>query len=174
MKSNSEIWARARECVAAELENRLLEASLRLPHRCVHNHRQALDSRKTVEGEPNARYNRINITGDQTIGLCMLGAETPEDWNGTICEEPLDAQRCPYFTPLEDKEAVIRKFAEDVKDPEWVHTHMPELAALMWVLDESAPPRLMWIQRLFLYFRRVRIEPVRPSLDLDRLLPEAK
>lgn len=174
MKDNAEIWARAREYVAAELESRLLEAERRLPHRCVHNHRQALDSRKMVEGEPNAHYNRIDKSGGQTIGLCMLGSETPDDWNGTICEEPLDAQRCPYFTPLEDKGAVLKKFVEDLKDAEWVAAHMPGLAELLWVLDAKAPPRLTWVQRLWLLFRKVRIEPVRPSLDLDRLLPEAK
>ncbi len=185
MKNFDEILTRARELVAAELDRRLTEASLRLPHLCVHNHRQELDVRPMVEGSPNPTFNTIAYQHGQTIGLCMLGAQRSEDghwvvtgsdqedakWSGTICEDPIDAQRCPYFDPTLNKERVLQGFAADLATPVWISEHMPELAALLWVLDTTTPPRLSWVQRLTLYFRKVVLEPIRPSVDPAQLLP---
>ncbi len=170
MKDQSDILIRVRELVHAERERRLAEAQLRLPHLCTHNHRQPLDTRPTVEGEVNPTFNRISPNGTPTIGLCMLGADSPEEWLGTICEEPIDAQRCPYFNTTQSEEVVLAAFQHDLTTPEWVSANMPELAALLWVLEGSELPRLPWFRRFLLRFRSFKVEPLKPALDPEKLL----
>lgn len=137
MKDRSQIENRIRRLVQEGLDRRLKEADVILPHKCRHNHRQPLDHRKTIDGEPNPHYNRIAV-GEapvaQTIGLCMLNAKDPSEWNGTICEDPIDAKRCPYFDPKEPKEAVYQEYVSNLEDEDWRREHMPEVASLLWVL----------------------------------------
>jgi hypothetical protein len=172
LKDPTEILVRARELVQAEQERRLNEAQARLPRYCTHNHRQMLDSRSTIVGERNPTYNRISCEGVPTIGLCLLGADSPEEWQGTICEDPVDAQRCPYFNTINSKENVLTSLREDLTTPEWVAVHMPELSALLWVLEDTAIPKLSWFRRLLLHFHKFKVEPLRPAVDLEKLLSE--
>jgi hypothetical protein len=141
VRASTEIEERLRVIVVTELRRRLEREVL--PHLCVHNRRQPLDHRRTVYGEPNAAYNRISAGVEdgvslpvlQTIGLCTLGAENPETWTGTICEEPLDAQRCPYFTYREARAEVYKEFVTNLRDPMWVEAHLPAAHALLWVMN---------------------------------------
>lgn len=137
MRKEEEVRERVRELVKTELKRRLDDAHVKLPHRCVHNHRHALDTRKTILGEPNTGYNLVqdarHLPLAQTMGLCMLGAEDPEQWTGDICDEPIDAQRCPYFKPREDDLTLTTEFWKSVKDPKWVDENLPAVAALLWV-----------------------------------------
>lgn len=162
MKDESEIRARVRALLVQELDRRVEEATRRLPHLCQHNHRQALDTRKNVEGEANGTYNRVSPNGKSlpTIGLCMLGAEDPETWGGTICEDPIDAQRCPYFVSRQTKEEILHGFYQDLTTLGWVPEHMPELAGLFWVLDEGYQIQLPWWKRLWFRLLRIRVEPI--------------
>jgi hypothetical protein len=159
MKSASEIEERLRAIVIEELRRRLARDVL--PHLCVHNRRQPLDHRPTVYGEPNESYNRISAGIEdgvslpvlQTIGLCMLGAESPDTWAGTICEEPIDAQRCPYFAYKQARSDVHREFLENLRDPVWVETHLPAAHALLWVMNtplkvepSPSPWRRRWLR----------------------------
>lgn len=146
MRNEAEIQDRIRMLLNQEFESRVAAISERLPCRCIYNHRQPLDTRKQVDGEPNENYNRIERHGlpvAQTIGLCMFGAERPDEWPGTICEEPIDAQRCPpkAFTPRETKEGVKKTFEANIRDLTWVKENMPEVFALLWALGtETKPP----------------------------------
>lgn len=144
MKSQQELQDRIRELVKESLKQRLEEAHVRLPHLCTHNHRHVLDSRKTVLGEANEQYNRIgdarHLPLAQTMGLCMLGAEDPEQWKGDICDDPIDAQRCPYFSPRESPQIITEEFTEGLKDRAWVEKNLPVVAALLWVAEESTVP----------------------------------
>ncbi len=175
MKEESDLWQRARDLVGLEWTRRLAEATERLPHRCVHNYRHPLDSRKRVEGEPNPHYNRISETRGlpvlQTIGLCMIGSENSETWTGTICEEPIDAKRCPLFLPARGKEEVLREFEGQLRDEAWVRENLPELSSLLWVLGGS-PPALPWWRRLLFWALPLRVEPVLPPFDPALLLTE--
>jgi hypothetical protein len=171
VKDQSAILVRARELVNSELERRLANAQLRLPHQCIYNHRQPLDVNKTVEGEANPTYNRVSPEGVKTIGLCMFGQDDLEEWPGTICEDPIDAQRCPLYVTTLTQEKVLESFREDLTNPEWVAANMPELAALLWVLEDSSLPQLPWFRRFLLNFRRFRVEPLRPAVDPANLLP---
>lgn len=178
MKTRTEIEDHIRALLVAELDSRVQVASRRLPHICVHNHRQPLDIRRQVDGEPNEMYNRVShgrsLPVLQTMGLCMLNAESPEEWPGTICEDPIDAQRCPDFTPILSKESVYATFVSNMTDPEWIQQNHPEMYGLIWVLDDnSAWIRLPLWKRLWYRLLRIRVEKVREFPDLTKLLPES-
>lgn len=143
MKSTNEIEEQVRTLLVEELQRRLNREVL--PHLCVHNHRQPLDHRKSIYGEPNVSYNRISAAVEdgvslpvvQTIGLCMLDADPPEEWRGTICDEPLDAQRCPFFVHRQSRVDVYNEFVGNLRDPKWVELHLPAVHSLLWVIGAS-------------------------------------
>lgn len=170
MRTNDEIQNKIQTLLHKELNRRVQEATQRLPHRCTHNHRQSLDARREVTGEPNEGFNRVNRTRLPTVptlGLCMLGANTPEKWRGDICDDPIDAQRCPYFNPTLSKGAILTEFRQQVEDEEWLKAKLPDVHALLWVLDTSAPNyHLPWWKRLWFRFLRLRTEPVRGVVAL--------
>ena len=175
MREAADIEARIRFLLVQELNERVRLAGRRLPHLCVHNHRQPLDVRKTVDGENNREFNRItrgpSLPVAQTIGLCMLGAESPSEWPGNICEDAIDAQRCPFFTARFDKQSIWANFTEQVRNEEWLREHLPEVYGLLWSLNASNTPPLPWWKRLWYWFLRVRVEPLVPVEDPARLLP---
>jgi hypothetical protein len=158
MKTAREIENRIRQLLVDEVDRRVAVAQARIPVNCKFNHRQPLDPRKLVGGEPNPQYNRISDT-EQTIGLCMVGAEDPEDWKGTICEDALDAQRCPLFQSVLSKEAVWKQLKLDLVMEGWAKERMPELYALLWVLDHALSPFIPWWKRVWFWFLRVEPEP---------------
>ncbi len=178
MKNADEVRNRVVELLSAELDRRVLAASERLPTRCTHNHRQPLDSRRRVDGEPNRTFNRISVGTEngrglpvlQTIGLCMLKSDNPEEWGGTICEDPIDAKRCPYFNPSQSKEELFSEFMHELQDKEWVKENLAEVHSLLWVLDAMQVPRISWWKKLWFRFVGIRVEPVQPSFDPARLL----
>ncbi len=135
MKSVQEIEGRITQALHEELQRRTHPSPL--PHLCRHNHRQPLDTRKTILGEANPTYNRVALPVISTIGLCMLGSERPDQWKGDICEDPIDAQRCPYyeyrFTPTE----VHSQLRADLGEEGWLQKHMPGVHSLLWVLGSS-------------------------------------
>lgn len=135
MKSPTDIRARISRLLVRELRRRLAEAEERLPTRCHFNYRHPLDPRKMVDGEPNPKYNQILPT-NQTIGLCMYGAEKPDEWPGNICEDPVDAQRCPYFQAKRTKQEVWVELRGQLQEPLWAEKNLPEVAALAWTLNE--------------------------------------
>jgi hypothetical protein len=95
----------------------------------------------------------------------MFGAEDPETWPGDICDEPIDAQRCPKFEPRLSKEVLLTEFREQITDAHWLMENMPEIDALLWVLDDTAANlHLPWWLRLWYRFFRLRTEPVQPRL----------
>jgi hypothetical protein len=72
----------------------------------------------------------------------MYGSEDPQTWPGTICEDPVDAMRCPpqAFTPRVTPEVVKKEFEEQIKDLDWVKKNLPEVSALLWVLGSEKLP----------------------------------
>ena len=160
MKTASEIENRVRQLLAEELDRRLQGAQARLPTNCVLNHRHPLDVRKRVEGEPNPKYNQIFDT-DQTLGLCMWGSQDAKEWEGTICEDPVDAQRCPMFKSKMDKDRIWNQLRVDLSGEGWAKEKMPEVAALLWALDRTIPPQLPWWKRLWFWLVRFEPEPLR-------------
>lgn len=166
MRDVREIEDRVRAHLFTELLRRL--EVRRLPSTCRFNHRHNIDYRKTVEGEPNPGYNRITADRKlpvvQEIGLCMHGAED-DDWPGDVCDDPADAQGCEKFEPLGplEKEAIFAQFRADVCDADWLYDNLPQVYALLWVLQRIVTPyaqSMGFWQRLWLrWFARVYIEP---------------
>jgi hypothetical protein len=140
MKGETEIRGRLNQLLSEELNRRIASATEKLPRRCVHNYRHPLDQRKKVDGESNENYNRITDNRGlpvlQTIGLCMLGSKDPETWGGTICEEPIDAIRCPVFEPSRKKADLLKEFREQLRDESWTRGNLPEVFSLLWLLEE--------------------------------------
>ncbi len=183
MKTTSEIEDRIRYLLAKELERRVKKANERLPHRCIYNIRQPLDTRRTVEDEPNRFYNRITMGVDpegrpipvsQTIGLCTY-KDYSVDSDGqpllTLCEDPIDAQRCPVFSPRLTKKMLWDEFVSQIQDLEWLEANLPEVYGLYWAINRTATVKVPWWARLLYRLLRIRPEPLRRSDDLMKLLP---
>lgn len=169
MRHEREIKERLRGLLVLELNRRILEASKRLPHKCSYNVAHPLDVRRVVNGEPNPHYNHI-VPGGQTLGLCFYGAEDLKSWPGNVCDEPIDAKRCPYFLPQVSKEDIINQFREDLRDAFWVQENLPEVAGLLWVLGLAETPKIPWWKRLWFRFLRIRVEPISSVTDLQSLI----
>lgn len=169
MKTQADIRSRARHLLTVELDRRVSLAEQRLPGHCVHNYRHPVDVRKKVDGEVNENYNRIALPViQQSIGLCTLGMEKPEEWNGTICEDPIDAQRCPYFTSKVSKDDIQKDFDSEVNDLGWLQQNLPEVYGLLWVLSE--PVTIPLWKKLWFFLLRIRTEPLKERPV--NLLPE--
>lgn len=161
MRSETEVQDRIRYLLTQEINHRVAAASARLPHLCKHNRRHPLDVRKEIAGAPNEQYNRVSGKNLPVIGLCMLGAEDATSWSGTICEDPIDAKRCPYFNSISSKASVQEEFYRQIKDLDWVGRNMPEVYGLLWALGSTTMPKLPWWKSLL--FRFLQIRPDRLS-----------
>lgn len=159
MRSETEVQDRIRFLLTVELDRRISEACARLPGNCKYNHKQPLDSRKEIAGEPNENYNRVSGV-DSRIGLCLLNSEDPTQWNGTICEDPIDAQRCAYFVLINTQESVGEKFRLQIKDLDWVAKNLPETYGLLWALGSETMPKLPWWKALWFRFIQIRSDPL--------------
>lgn len=160
MRTDQEIQGRIRFLLSQELDRRVSDARERLPHKCVHNHRQPLDVRKELLGDPNEDYNKLDKTHLPVIGLCMKGSDNVKTWPGTICEDPIDAKRCPFYTPKETKSDIEETLSSNIKDLSWVSANMPEVASLLWVLGSESMPKLPLWKRLWFRLIRIRPEPL--------------
>lgn len=161
MKNSQEIVERIRFILTGAEQKVLLSAGARLPHLCKYNHRHSLDSRKEVAGRPNPDYNTIQggVANATTLGLCMFGSEDPETWSGDICEDPIDAVKCPFFTSRVSEDGLRSEFQANIDNPAWVSDNLPEVHGLLWVLDKTGVPPAPtaspkpWWGRLFYWLR---------------------
>jgi len=160
MRTENEVQDRIRFLLSKELDHQIATLCSRVPQNCQYNHRQPLDIRKEIEGEPNTSYNRIAESDAVAIGLCMLGASDPLQWNGTICEDPIDAQRCQQFELVSTKEILIANFNNQIKDFDWVIQFLPEVYGLLWALGSEAMPKLPWWKRFWFRLMRIRPDPL--------------
>jgi len=159
VRSESEIQNRIRHLLSEELDRRVSQACARVPYNCIHNHRQPLDLRKEVAGEPNENYNRTSVSSP-VIGLCMLNSSDPAEWGGTICEDPIDAQRCPYFDLASTRESISEEFYRQITDLDWVAENMAEVYGLLWALGSETMPSLPWWKAIWFWFLRIRPDPL--------------
>lgn len=160
MRNQNEIQDRIRYLLTIELDKQVHKGCSRLPDNCKHHLCQPLpDNRKKIAGEVNVNYNRINVDLPWA-GLCMLGSDNPEEWGGTICEDPVDAQRCESFTLAVTKEQVSGKFNSQIGDLNWVEQNLPEVYGLLWALGSEKVPTLPWWKSLWFWFLRIRPDPI--------------
>ena len=175
MKTESEIQDRLRTIFAEELDSRVRMSRKRLPKLCAHCYQHPLDTRPTVHGEANERLNNIYANAP-TMGLCLYGASDPVSWSGTICEDPIDAQRCATFTPISTVAQIWFGFNEQVNDQNWLKANLPEAYGLLWVLGTAEVLCLPWWRRW--WWRLLRINPRRQfgleplKTKISELFPE--
>jgi hypothetical protein len=174
----TDVHARIRGLLFEELRRRVASAEKRLPCRCVYNHPHPLDSRDSVEGEPEAGSNRVTsapgVAASRTIGLCMYGAADPQTWPGNLCEDEIDAQRCPLFKPHQSKNEIAEEYIRQLGDLDWVRDNLPRVYELLWVTGSNLQLyRMPWWVRLWWWLLRIRLEPVRARVDLTQYLPES-
>lgn len=190
MKHEDDVILEIRAEVLRLWEDRVKASTERIPHNCTHNHRQPLDLDSHIEGELNPGYNRIQREepGDgkvhlrmiPEIGICLYKADSVSDWAGTICDEPVDAARCPYFTPTETTETLWSKFLEDISNPLWVGKEAPRLSALLWVIDKSPkfaltsylPP--WWVRAVWRRLFQVKTPPAQSFPALGEFVPDVR
>jgi hypothetical protein len=82
------------------------------------------------------------------VGLCLYGAGDPSTWKPTFCDERVDggarAKDCGLFCPRKSKDRVKEEFRRELDGmtlPE-VAFRYPDMAALIWVLDEEDIPEV--------------------------------
>lgn len=122
MKSEEEIQDRL---VDLKYERFLDEYRDRLscrPKNCVHNYRHEEDG--------------------EEIGLCMLGAEDPQNWPGNVCDDVETAKMCPFFEQRHDEEDLKEEFESGLDD---------DIQALEWVLDDCDDTSFSPLQVVMLF-----------------------
>lgn len=80
------------------------------------------------------------------LGICLHGAGDPTTWKPTFCDENIDggarAKKCDLFCPRKSKEQVKEEFARELEGMTFAEVayRYPDMAALVWVLDEDDLP----------------------------------
>jgi len=125
-----------------------LETELRqVPGNCVYNAvipPPTLPTGQTPNGVPVG----VPLSGGEGFGICMFGAGDIAKWKPTFCDEQVDggtrAKKCSDFCPRRSKEQVKDDFAQELQRMTLAEVayNYPDLAALIWVLDESDLPPL--------------------------------
>jgi len=73
---------------------------------------------------------------DELFYVCLLHANKPKEWDGTICDPSIPA-KCPFFMPFKTKEEVEAEVWEILSSGDMgkIASHYPDAAALLWVLS---------------------------------------
>lgn len=77
----------------------------------------------------------------------MLGADDPENWPGNVCDTVKNAETCPFFKSIQDKEQIQDEFRRELQDEDVLFRKYRDIAMLTWVLEEKSPD-LSWWQKL--------------------------
>lgn len=137
IRTKSQVKKKLRDAKHKYLTKRYRDKLTQCPSNCTFNYRHT-----TVDEESGKEVE---------IGLCMYGAENPEEWPGMICDDVQTAEQCPYFSCRHDKESIRKEFDEELQDDFKVAHHYKDIAALQWVLKEKVYSwDLAWYQRLWI------------------------
>ena len=122
----------------------------------------------------NCIYNEVHRTmcvedKGEPIALCMFSAENPEEWQGIICDEELDglatARACDLFKVRRTKVEIKAEFQKLLESDLGAVSHVyPDIAALMWVLDEKGQHLSLW-QQFLLWWKPAHVTPVEPAVS---------
>lgn len=109
------------------------------PKSCIHNYRHEEDGAE--------------------VGLCMLGAENPEEWPGNVCDDIETAQKCPFFEQKHDPEDLEKEFFEKLENGKILAEEYKDIAALKWTLEGDSEVDLTESfsvsQRIKMFFVRI-------------------
>jgi hypothetical protein len=116
-----------------------IEAELRqAPGNCVYNAAMPAHAVPKSNGT-----NGVDVAPHRGLSLCLHGAADPVTWKPTFCDERVDggtrAKSCPVFCSRRTKEQVKDEFKRDLEglNIAEVAYRYPDMAALIWVLDED-------------------------------------
>jgi hypothetical protein len=110
---------------------------------------------------------------NKTIRLCTYGTKSNE-WNGDICDNDKCSATCRHFSPRVTEEEAINSFNQLLADDKFVLKHMPDVAALQWVLDTRVYswPCPWWLRFGFWLSRLMWRQPkpviILPPVDLPK------
>jgi len=117
MKSEAEVKKRLRE-VKRKYLVQMLEDNLSAHHfNCVYN------------------YEHKDKNG--IAHICLLGANKPEEWTGTVCDGDDISMSCPYFEPKKTRANIKDDFDNAMNDPVILFTEYRDVAMLLWILGDS-------------------------------------
>lgn len=130
----------------------------------------------------NCVYNEVhlplNSLHGKPVGLCMYSAEAPDDWQGVICDEDFggiqQARECGLFQPHKTKLEIRTEFHNlmTTADIGEVAAQYPDIAAMMWVLDERPYEPTLW-QRFLLWWKPEHVLPVEEGEVADEQADQA-
>jgi len=124
----------------------------------------------------NCAFNETHVVRNGSagsVGLCMYGADSPETWEGVLCDAEIEggieqARSCPMFTPLRTKDVVKEEFGSLMdKEPHEVAKDFPDIAALLWVLGDSEEWNLTIWDNIKLFFFREKVASAPKKLLAD-------
>tara|TARA_Y100000310_G_scaffold194428_2_gene194420 strand:+ start:11820 stop:12404 length:585 start_codon:yes stop_codon:yes gene_type:complete len=123
MKSEAKVRRKLKQVMFRHLKKRLQTTLRKRPENCLYNRQPSTHPKlKPVTGLP-----RVCIHAEQAGAICDISHPNSADYKG-----------CPFFTPAESEAQVRKAFIELAKSPrDRVAEHMPDAAALMWVLDQE-------------------------------------
>jgi hypothetical protein len=128
------------------LKKRLEDELCQLPGKCAYN---AVIPAPTVPAGMKVNgievRTPININGSSAVGLgiCLYGAGDVATWKPSFCDESIDfgdrAKKCSLFCPRKTKDEVKAAFSQEIEVMTLAEIayNYPDLAALIWVLDET-------------------------------------
>lgn len=96
----------------------------------------------------------INGTGEK-VGICRFSGQIIDDVQnprGRVCDSrvsgcTVQAKACKHRTPIYTKEQVKEQISEILSDKQKIGWHFPEVAALMWTLDDDSDFDLSFLDR---------------------------
>ncbi len=76
-------------------------------------------------------------SGDELFYVCLLDSDKPKLWEGTICDQSVPPN-CPFFKAEKTKEDIEQEIEELLNSGDMgkIASLYPDIAALLWVLDE--------------------------------------
>lgn len=123
----------------------------------------------------NETHRSLNGSG-KPVGLCMYSAGEAKEWQGVICDEDFGgnalARNCNLFKPYKTKLEIKSEFHDlmtnaDIGD---VAAQYPDIAALMWMLDERPYQPTLW-QRFLLWWKPAHVIPMPDEGDYEESDP---
>lgn len=159
MKTREEIERRLSK-LRSRYEARFIESAVsRIPGNCQYNYiEQNVDIKSDIDVEhelaPRISTTLVIIQPPKAVRLCMLGASTMNQWNGTICDSSEMSSKCKYFTPKKSISNLQADFQDILSDDQRTLAQYPDVAALQWVVQDrvySKPTGVLHRFRVFIY-----------------------
>lgn len=123
MRTEGQVKQKLKQVLFRHLKRVLAEGLKQVPENCLYNRQPSKFPRMSpIDGLP-----RVCIHAERAGAVCDISHEKSLDFKG-----------CPFFTPAKSKELLKQDFVRLARSPrDVVAETMPDVAALMWVLDQE-------------------------------------